>query len=355
MSSIYGEMLKVSLFGESHGGGIGVVIDGLPPGEKIDLDLVNAHMARRAPGRAQWSTKRKEQDAAEILSGFIDGHTCGTPLAAVIRNSDTRSGDYSDFASVPRPGHADYTGSLRYGGANDIRGGGHFSGRLTAPLTFAGALCIQILARRGIKVGARILEIAGIKDDSPFSETASLDFPVVGAGAAERMKEAISCAANECDSVGGVVECVCSGMPAGAGDPFFGGLESRIAAMMFSVPAVKGVEFGAGFAAARARGSSNNDGFCLREGRVWRESNNAGGAEGGITNGMPVVFRCAFKPTPSICADQNSIDLRKMEETRIRIKGRHDPCIVPRAVPVVESAAAVVLLDMLMTRASVSP
>ena len=317
MSSIWGNNLKISLFGESHGPAIGVTLDGLPPGEAIDLEAVQRHMARRSPGGNATDTPRREADTPEILSGVFRGKTTGSPLCAVIRNTDARSGDYAEFVAKPRPGHADLTGAIRYKGFNDPRGGGHFSGRLTAPLVFAGAVCAQILERRGIVVKSNAIEC---------NRTQS----------------------NAGDSVGGIVECVATGIPAGFGDPIFGNVESRIASILFAIPAVKGVEFGAGFGVAKMRGSECNDAmFFDNAGNVSRRTNNAGGIEGGITNGMPLVVRCAFKPTPSIALPQETVNLATRKNDVIEIKGRHDSCIVPRAVVVVESAVAVAVLDIL--------
>lgn len=352
MSSIYGKNIRVSLFGESHGDGIGVVIDGLPAGIALDMEQIAKHLQRRAPGSAPWATARKEPDVPEILSGVYNGKTTGTPLAAVIRNTNTRSGDYCQFVETPRPGHADYTGSVRYEGYNDPRGGGHFSGRITAPLTFAGAVCLQALAARGIRVHARIVEIAGVEDafvgDAmyPFS-VADKPFPVVDDVQGDEMQKKIAEAHAHGDSVGGIVECVATGMPVGIGSPFFDTVEGCLAQMMFAIPAVKGVEFGKGFAVAESCGSENNDSPIFVDGKLTHRTNNAGGIEGGITNGMPVVMRCAFKPTPSIYSKQETVNLKTKENVELEITGRHDPCIVPRAVPVVESAMAIVLLDLL--------
>ncbi len=353
MSSMWGDKIRISLFGESHGPAIGVVIDGLPSGFELDLEQIATHMQRRAPGNFPWSTTRKESDEAEVLSGMFNGKTCGTPLAAIIRNTNTRSGDYARFGTTPRPGHADLTGSLRYNGANDPRGGGHFSGRITAPLTFAGAVCMQMLKARGIRVSARICEIGGIHDADvsesqyPF-EVAAKDFAVVDDARGELMKATIQAAFAKKDSVGGIVEAVATGYPAGIGSPFFDRVESRLAAIMMSIPASKGVEIGRGFEVARSTGSQNNDPIQLDEaGRIIRTTNHAGGIEGGISNGMPIVLRCAFKPTVSVGVEQNTINLETRKNDKLEVHGRHDPCIVPRAVPVVESAMALALLDLL--------
>lgn len=356
MSSTWGEQIRISIFGESHGEAIGVTLDGLPAGEKINLDAVAVQMSRRAPGKDSASTPRKESDLPQILSGFLNGRTTGAPLCAMIQNTNTRSGDYANLSVLPRPGHADYTGFVRYGGYNDIRGGGHFSGRLTAPLVFAGAVCRQILLRRGIHIGAHVSAIAGVQD-TPFDAVAvsgeQLDalacvyFPLIDHSKEPEMRDKIEAARMSLDSVGGIVECAVTGMPAGIGSPMFGGVEKVLSSILFGVPAVKGVEFGAGFAAAELRGSENNDPFYYEGDTVKTATNNCGGILGGITNGMPIVFRAAVKPTPSIAREQNTVDLTAKTNAKLSVHGRHDPCIVPRAVPVIEAAAAIALLDML--------
>lgn len=356
MSSEFGHLLKISVFGQSHGKAIGVVVDGLPAGEAIDLDELQAFLDRRKPGKNRLSTARKESDAPTFLSGLENGKTCGAPLCAVIENGDQHSGDYAGLTDTPRPGHADYTAAVKWGGQADMRGGGHFSGRLTAPLCIAGGIAKQILARRGIHVGAHLSEVAGIADDpfplhptaELFQEIAAKDFPVLSDGAGERMQQAILAAREELDSVGGIVECAAIGLPAGLGDPMFDGVENRLAAALFGIPAVKGVEFGAGFAAARSRGSENNDAFSVQNGAVVTDTNHAGGILGGITNGMPILLRTAMKPTPSIARAQKTVRLSQMEEIPLEIRGRHDPCIAHRAVPVVEAVTAAVLLDLLL-------
>ena len=357
MSSYLGRNLHVSVFGQSHSPAIGVCVDGLPAGERVDPEELQSFLKRRAPGQTATSTPRKEADETRILCGLADGVTCGAPLAAVIENTNTRSQDYARLRDVPRPGHADYTAQVRYGGFQDVAGGGHFSGRLTAPLCIAGGIALQILARRGIQVSAHIQSIGEIEDrpfDSMGEQAEILDrlkaapFPVLDEKAGERMRAAILQARSERDSVGGVVECIAQGLPAGLGDPMFGGMEGRLAAALFGVPAVKGVEFGAGFGAARMRGSEHNDPFALREGRVVTKTNHAGGILGGITTGMPILLRAAFKPTPSIAMEQDSVSLSRMEAEKLVVTGRHDPCIVPRAVPVVEAVTALVLLDALL-------
>jgi chorismate synthase len=362
MSSVWGERLKISLFGESHGAGIGVVIDGLPAGEKIDLEEVAFQMSRRAPGRDKTSTQRTEADEPEILSGMYYNSTNGAPLCAIIRNNNTHSGDYDKLSRIPRPGHADYTAGVRYGGHSDFRGGGHFSGRFTAPLNFAGAVCRQILARRGVGIGAHLLKVSDVADRafdpvelkpdylSGLSKSllSQSIFPVLDPAAGDRMRAAIEAARLDGDSVGGIVECAAAGLPPGLGDPIFGGIESRLSSIVFGIPAVKGLEFGAGFAAAGLRGSENNDPFFYEDGAVKTVTNNHGGILGGLTSGMPLIFRVAFKPTPSIFKTQQSVDLAAGEGASLAVHGRHDPCVAVRAVPVVEAAAAVCLLDIFL-------
>jgi chorismate synthase len=339
MSSIIGKNIQVSLFGESHSAAIGVVIDRLPAGFAPDMDAVAAFLARRRPGGKAYATARNEADTPEILSGLVDGHTTGTPLAAVIRNADTRSKDYSQLRDLPRPAHADYPMAVKTGGANDIRGGGHSSGRLTAPLCFAGALALQYLATRGVSVSSRIVAIGG-REVSGETDATGLD-------AAAR--ETIEAARREGDSVGGIVECVVTGLPAGYGAPIFDGVENRVAAIVFGIPAVKGIEFGSGFAGSALRGSENNDAFFHdADGAVRTRTNNHGGILGGITSGMPLVFRAAIKPTPSIAKPQQSVNLATGRNSELVVRGRHDACIVPRARPVIEAAAALASLDLLL-------
>lgn len=352
MSSMWGNKVRISLFGESHGAGIGVVIDGLPAGEELDPEKIREHMKRRAPGRQPWSTPRAEADEAEILSGFYRGKTTGTPLCAMIRNTDTRSKDYEQLSVKPRPGHADLTGLARYGGANDPRGGGHFSARVMAPLTFAGAVCTQILERKGIAIRGHVFEIAGIPD-TPYDmmtlpeSVAHKMLPVLSDEQGEKMAAAVEAARFAQDSVGGIVECLATGFPAGLGRPIFDNIESRLASILFGIPAVKGVEFGRGFAVARANGSENNDRPQIVGKGIRLATNHGGGIEGGISNGMPIVVRCAFKPTSSISREQDTINLSTMQNDKLTLTGRHDPCVVPRAVPIVESAMAIALLDLM--------
>lgn len=359
MSSHYGKEIHISIFGQSHAECVGVTIDGLPAGERIDEEALRSFMLRRAPGRMAETTARKESDEVKILCGLYNGVTCGAPLTAIIQNSDTRSKDYDNLRDLPRPGHADLTAQIKYGGYQDVRGGGHFSGRLTAPLCIAGGICAQILSRRGIEIGAHILSVAGICDSSfnsmgetheTLNRVKTAPFPVLDAAAGERMREAILAAKNDGDSVGGVVECIAVGLPAGIGSPIFDGLESKIAAAVFAIPAVKGLEFGSGFGAAAMRGSEHNDEIVISDGKITTRTNNAGGILGGISNGMPIIFRVAFKPTASILKKQNTVSLSKMQPETLRITGRHDPCVVVRAVPVVEAAAAVAVLDALLER-----
>ena len=356
MSSEFGNILKISIFGQSHGKAIGVNIDGLPAGEPIDLEELNAFLDRRKPGKSPLSTARKESDTPVFLSGLENGVTCGFPLCAVIENSDQHSSDYSELADKPRPSHADYTARVKWGGHADMRGGGHFSGRLTAPLCIAGGIAKQILARRGIFVGAHLAAV-GTENDAPFplhptaelfDAIAAKPFPVVDDGAGDRMQALILEARQDLDSVGGIIECAAIGLPAGLGDPMFGGVENRLAAALFGIPAVKGVEFGLGFGSARLHGSENNDPFTVENGTVVTASNRAGGILGGITTGMPVTLRTAIKPTPSISRPQQTVSLSAMENTELVIRGRHDPCIAHRAVPVVEAVTAAVLLDLLL-------
>lgn len=351
MSSSYGENLRIHIFGESHGPAVGVTMEGIPAGEAVDLAELQRFLDRRAPGRNAWSTPRKEADVPEFLSGLREGKTCGTPLTAILQSANTRSGDYDALRDVPRPGHADYTAWVKYGESRDSRGGGHFSGRLTAPLCVAGGICLQLLAREGITVLSRIAAIGGVRDEGELTaSTAEKAFPTVSDAAGEAMRSAIAAARAEGDSLGGVIECAVLGLPAGLGDPMFDGMENRIAAAVFGVPAVKGIEFGAGFAAAGLRGSENNDAFSVENGQIITSSNHCGGILGGITDGMPLVFRAAVKPTPSIARPQQSVDLNTGEIVPLTVTGRHDPCIVPRAVPCLEAAAAIAVYDALLAR-----
>lgn len=358
MSSTWGERVKISIFGESHGEGLGVVIDGLPAGEAVDMQEVLLQMGRRAPGHDKTATPRKESDTPEILSGLLQDTTTGAPLCAVIRNHNTRSGDYGNLVVRPRPGHSDYTAAVRYHRHNDIRGGGHFSGRITAGIVFAGAVCRQILLRRGVEIGAHIYAIAGIHD-TPFDGVSVPQellrrlnrsrFALIDSQQEAPMRAAVEEARMSLDSVGGIVECAVTGLPAGLGSPMFGGVENVLSSLLFGIPAVKGVEFGAGFGAASMRGSRHNDPFYYdATGVVRTRTNHAGGILGGITTGMPLIVRTAVKPTASISQPQHTVDLETGQDAILEVRGRHDPCIVPRAVPVVEAATALGVLNLMM-------
>lgn len=355
MSSFWSHNISISIFGESHGPAIGVTIDNLPPGEHIDIEQLREFMARRAPRNDATSTHRKEADLPSIMSGVVDNKTTGTPLMAMILNTDQHSGDYQNVSHLARPGHADYTGAVRYKGFNDVRGGGHFSGRLTAPIVFAGAVCGQILERRSIYTGAHIASIHNIKDTAfnPCSitreqilEIRHKKIPVINEKKGIAMYNDIAKARESLDSVGGVVECAVTNVPPGVGSPMFEGLENTIAQLVFGIPAVKGIEFGAGFAASKMLGSQNNDCFVVDDHEhVKTKTNNHGGILGGISSGMPIIFRVAFKPTPSIARPQDTVDYSSLTNDVIEIKGRHDPCVVLRAVPVVEAAANIAILS----------
>ncbi len=357
MGSTFGEQLKISIFGESHGNGIGVVIDGFPAGITYDEEFILKEMSRRKPSSAPGSTSRREADLPKVLSGIYQEKTSGAPICAVIENTDTRSGDYTQFARTPRPGHADFTGSIRYNGFQDPRGGGHFSGRLTAPLVFAGTLAKLALLKHNITVGAHIRSIGTIADISfntlditteLLNDITSREYPVIDKQALDSMLSLTENARTNGDSIGGTVECAVYGMPAGIGNPIFGAVESRLSAALFAIPGVHGVEFGSGFDGSKLHGSENNDSFIIKNGSVCTSTNNHGGILGGITSGMPIIFSCAFKPTASIFTEQDTVDLETMQQTKLSIKGRHDPCIVYRAVPVVEAATAIVSLDLLL-------
>ena len=348
MSSIFtGSTLRLSVFGQSHSEAIGMTLDGLPAGIPVDRDRLQQFLDRRAPGKNAWSTPRKESDVPECLSGLKDGRTCGAPLTAVIPNTNTRGKDYETLRVLPRPGHADYTAHVRYGGFQDYSGGGHFSGRLTAPLCAAGGILLQFLETEKIAVAARILSIAGTEDDAPFeTPVCGKSFPTVSDEKGEAMQAAIADARAAGDSVGGIIECMIRGVPAGIGAPMFDGVENRIAQLVFAVPAVKGIEFGAGFHAASMRGSEHNDAYCVTDGEIRTVTNHAGGIYGGISSGEDIVFRVAVKPTPSISREQQSVNLETMQPEKLNITGRHDPCIVPRAVPVIEAVAALAITDL---------
>ncbi len=356
MASSFGETLRVSVFGESHGDSVGVLLDGLPAGFEISSDELAAFMARRQGGNDAYSTPRKEPDIPEFLSGVSQGRTNGFPLCIRIANTNTRSGDYKALADLPRPSHADYTAWAKWNGKADLTGGGHFSGRLTAPLCAAGGIAKQILRARGVLVGAHLYSVGEVSDTpfplypdaALFDEIARREFPVISPKAGERMAQEILNARAESDSVGGIVECAVTGLEAGLGDPMFDGMENRLSRVLFGIPAVKALEFGGGFAICRSRGSQVNDPFCVRDGVIRTETNYSGGIQGGITNGMPVLFRVGFKPTPSISREQRTVSLSGMEERTLQIKGRHDPCVARRAVPVVEACAALTVLDVLL-------
>ncbi|MCQ1531301.1 chorismate synthase [Lutispora saccharofermentans] len=357
MSGIWGKSIRLSIFGESHGKAIGINIDGLPPGFEIDIDGIKQEMARRAPGKSILSTSRAEEDEFEIISGFFEGRTTGAPLCAIIKNTDSISAHYSEMQAKMRPGHADYTGYVKYKGFNDYRGGGHFSGRLTAPLVFAGAIARQMLEKRGVIIGSHIKSIGSVQDEA--FDPVNIDaqalksirdkvLPVIDDQIGEKMKEAVLAAMEQADSLGGIIECAAVNVPEGLGDPFFDSVESSLSHLLFSIPSVKGVEFGAGFDIAYMRGSEANDELYIKDGIVKTYTNNNGGILGGITCGMPLVFRAAIKPTPSIGREQRTVDIKGKKNTSIQVSGRHDPCIVSRAVPVVEAAAALVLLDFML-------
>ena len=354
MASSYGKKLKFTIFGQSHAQAIGVTAEGIPAGKKIDPDELQAFLARRAPGGGRLTTARREADKVEILCGIADGVTCGSPLTAVIYNTNTRSGDYKNIMDMPRPGHADYPAWVKYGGKNDVAGGGHFSGRLTAPLCIIGGICLQLLRQEGIGIAAHVSNIGPIKDarfdpmDPASQKLSGGRIPVIDPAAEQAMLQIVEEAAQRGDSVGGSIECAAWGLPAGLGEHMFDGMENRISQVVFGIPAVKGIEFGAGFDVCGMYGSEHNDAYCIKDGVIRTKTNNHGGILGGMTTGMPLIFRAAFKPTPSIYMPQQSVKLSEMKEDTLVIKGRHDPCILLRAVPVVEAAAAVAIYDALL-------
>jgi chorismate synthase len=354
LSGVWGNKIKYSIFGESHGNGIGIVIDGLEPGIELDLDAISKEMERRAPGKNKLSTSRNEKDQFEILSGVFQDKTTGAPLCAIIRNSNQHSKDYSKTKDLIRPGHADYTGRIKYNDFNDYRGGGHFSGRITAPLVFAGAVAKQVLMKKGIIIGSHIYSIKNIKDDKfdlasikedSLKELTQMDFPVIRSEKSSTMKDEILKAREEQDSVGGIIECAAINLPCGIGSPYFDSIESSLSHLLFSIPAVKGVEFGLGFEITELLGSKANDEYYIEDDIINTYTNNNGGVLGGITNGMPLVFRVAIKPTPSIAKSQRTVDMVKRENANIEVHGRHDPCIVQRAIPVVEAVTAMGILE----------
>lgn len=355
MSFNFGEKIKISIFGQSHSEEIGVTITGLPKGFKIDEEKLSSFMLRRAPGRDEFSTSRKEPDKVEITSGTVDYAINEEPLRAVIKNTNKRSNDYDNLKGIPRPGHADFAAYSKFGKDYNMAGGGQFSGRLTAPLCIAGGICKQILEEKGIHIGAHIASIGNTGDErfNPVSVSEKdfvdkKEFPVINDSRGEAMKKEILAAKEVGDSIGGTIECAITGIAAGVGNTFFGSWESALSAAMFAIPAVKGIEFGIGFEASKLRGSENNDAFIIKDGTVVTETNNHGGILGGIASGMPIIFTVALKPTPSISKEQKSVSLFKMEETTISIKGRHDPCIVKRAVACVEAAAAIVVANAVL-------
>jgi len=359
VKNTFGQSVAVTLFGESHGPAIGAVVDGLAPGIPVDEDFIAAQLDLRRPF-GKISTPRQESDPFRIVSGCFAGKTTGTPLTILIPNGDTKSHDYSKTKDLARPGHADLTAQLKYHGYQDFRGGGHFSGRITAALVAAGAIAIQALERKGITLRSHIRACAGVEDRPFASHEAGLKadfealrgskFPVLDEKAGEQMKDRILEAAEQQDSVGGILETAVCGLPAGVGEPWFDTLESLLAHMLFAVPAVKGVEFGTGFDLANMRGSAANDPYRVENGRYVTTSNHNGGINGGISNGMPVLFRCAFKPTPSIFRQQDTVDFAKEENATLTLEGRHDPVIVHRAAVVVDSVTALVLCDVLALR-----
>ncbi len=359
MENAYGLNLKLKIYGGSHDEKIGMTLSGIPTGESIDFDALNAFMARRAPGKDAFSTKRKEPDEPVFLSGLEDGVTNGDVIEAVIYNKNQHSGDYSSLYDIPRPSHADFAARMKYGDKVDLRGGGHFSGRLTAPMCIAGGICLQILARKNIHIAAHIASVGNI-NDAPFDKTkVSITdfeklrehyFPTISQEAGEKMREEIERARLDSDSIGGVVECAAIGLPAGLGEHMFCSVEGRISSIVFGIPAVKGIEFGLGFGSSALLGSQNNDQFETDGEKIYTKTNNCGGILGGMSNGMPLIFRAAMKPTPSIAKEQDSVSLSKMENVKLSIGGRHDPCVVPRAVPVFEAAAAIAILDMMLDK-----
>ncbi|MFR5874863.1 MAG: chorismate synthase [Eubacterium sp.] len=357
MSSVICDNIKVSVFGESHGEAIGCVIDGLPAGIKLDMDKIYKDMARRAPGRDRTSTPRLEKDIPHILSGVLNNTTTGAPLAMEILNTNTKSGDYSNLMTVPRPSHSDYPAYVKYKGFNDIRGGGHFSGRLTAPIVFAGAVAKQILEQKGIKIGAHIKRVGSVEDEcfdlnniseQLLEELTEKPFSTISRESEEKMRVEIESYRMQQDSVGGEIECAAVGLPVGLGGNMFDTVESKLASVLFGIPAVKGVQFGIGFDFAKANGAAVNDEYEIKSGKVSLCSNNNGGVLGGMTTGAPIVVSVVIKPTPSISKEQRSVNLQTMENEKLVIHGRHDPCIVPRAVPVVEAAVALGILDLMM-------
>ena len=357
MGSTYGDNFRFTIFGQSHSPAIGVTMEGLPAGLAIDFEALQVFLNRRAPGQGPTATARREADRPQFLSGLVGNVTCGAPVTAMIPNTNIRPQDYGELRDCPRPGHADFTAQERFHGFQDPAGGGHFSGRLTAPLCIAGGICLQILERHGVTVAAHIQSIGQVTDEALDPVRPDLgrlcdvgSLRVLSSERGSEMEAAILRAKSRGDSLGGVIECVALGLPSGLGDPMFGGMENRIARIVFGIPAIRGLEFGTGFAAASMTGSSHNDPFCMVGGRVRTETNHHGGILGGITSGMPLVFRAAGKPTPSIAREQRSVSLSRSVEQPLEIHGRHDPCIVPRAVPCLEAAAAIAIYDAILER-----
>lgn len=354
MSNTIGTRLKLTVFGESHGPAVGMTLEGFPAGFEPDLAELQAFLNRRAPSASVFSTSRREADVPEFLSGLHDGRTCGDALTAIIRNTNARRADYANF--LPRPSHADYPAFVKYGGAMDLSGGGCYSGRLTAPICIAGGLCKQYLRQQGVEVFAHIFNIGAQRDEpydplAPQTPVFERGLTLVDPARAEAMLDEIEAVRAACDSVGGSVECAVTGLPTGLGEPMFDGVENRLAQMLFGIPAVKGVEFGSGFGCAQMRGSAHNDPYYYDEnGAVRTRTNHAGGICGGMTTGMPVCFRVAIKPTPSIALPQETVDPVAHCGAELEIRGRHDPCIVPRAVAVVEAAAALAVTGLLLER-----
>lgn len=358
MATTYGKNIRISIYGGSHDDHIGVIAEGLPQSFSVDMDELLRFMKRRAPGQNTLSTPRKEADLPEFLSG-LDGNTIvGETLHAIIRNTSQRSSDYNNLSFVPRPSHADFAARCKYGEAVDLRGGGHFSGRLTAPLCIVGGICLQYLRSRGIHIGAHVSAIGDVRDtpfdavsvsEKEFSLLADRkDFPVLDEQKGAEMRTLIEAARSMGDSIGGIIECAAIGLPTGLGEHMFDGVENRLAAILFGIPAVKGVDFGIGFDGVSLRGSEYNDAFVTDGTRITTRSNHVGGILGGMTNGMPCVFRVVMKPTPSIFCEQDSVDMTTMTPVKLSIQGRHDPCVVLRAVPVVEAAAAIAITDLLL-------
>jgi chorismate synthase len=349
MENSIGKMFTITSFGESHGRCIGVVIDGCPAGLPVSEEDIQKEVDRRKP-TSPIATTRAEEEKVEVLSGILDSHTTGAPVCLLIWNTDIDSTEYERIKSLPRPGHADYTAFVKYGGFNDYRGGGRFSGRITATFVMAGAVAKKLLSRIGVEILAHTVEIGGVKAaakglDEIRARVETNPLKCADTEAAEEMLRMVEQAKNEGDSVGGIIEGIALNMPVGLGEPVFDTLEGDLSKALFAIPAVKGVEFGSGFSAARKRGSENNDPFSIKDGRIVTTTNNAGGIIGGISNGMPVVLRVAVKPTSSIAIKQDTVDIREMKNTTIEVKGRHDACIVPRAVPAVEAMMAITLCD----------